>query len=182
MAFMSAAMVVEILALFEANDIAVVVDGGWGVDALLGAQSRPHADLDIVVQDRDVPRMRRLLGTQGYHDVPRDDSRFFNFVLGDVQGHLLDIHTFTFDEHGHNVFGLDYLPEMLTGRGTIAGHPVHCIPPDWMVRFHSGYALDADDFHDVRLLCERFGIPLPAEFIRGADDPDRPSGMEGSDG
>ncbi len=44
------------------------------------------------------------------------------------------------------------------------GHPVRCIPPEWMVKFHSGYTLDENDYHDVRLLCERFGIPLPEEY------------------
>jgi lincosamide nucleotidyltransferase A/C/D/E len=35
-----------------------------------------------------------------------------------------------------------------------------------MVKFHSGYALDENDYRDVKALCERFDIPLPAEFLR----------------
>jgi lincosamide nucleotidyltransferase A/C/D/E len=31
------------------------IDGGWGVDALLGEQTRPHRDLDIAIQQKDVP-------------------------------------------------------------------------------------------------------------------------------
>src|SRR5438876_8784156 len=31
------------------------IDGGWGVDALLGEQTRPHKDLDIAIQQKDVP-------------------------------------------------------------------------------------------------------------------------------
>jgi lincosamide nucleotidyltransferase A/C/D/E len=33
-----------------------------------------------------------------------------------------------------------------------------------MVRFHTGYELDEDDYRDVKALCERFGIALPAEY------------------
>jgi hypothetical protein len=37
--------------------------------------------------------------------------------------------------------------------------------PDWMVRFHVGYAIDECDYRDVKALCERFGIELPAEYL-----------------
>ena len=33
-----------------------------------------------------------------------------------------------------------------------------------MVRFHSGYALDDDDYRDVVALCDKFGIALPDEY------------------
>ena len=46
------------------------LDGGWGVDALLGEQTRPHSDVDIVVQQQDVLGLREHLERQGYHDVP----------------------------------------------------------------------------------------------------------------
>ena len=36
--------------------VEVWIDGGWAVDALLEEQTRPHGDLDIVVQEKDVPR------------------------------------------------------------------------------------------------------------------------------
>jgi lincosamide nucleotidyltransferase A/C/D/E len=43
---MTAQDAIEIVQLFEQNAIEVYVDGGWGVDALLGKQTRTHADLD----------------------------------------------------------------------------------------------------------------------------------------
>ncbi|MFA7545419.1 MAG: aminoglycoside nucleotidyltransferase, partial [Anaerovoracaceae bacterium] len=30
--------------------------------------------------------------------------------------------------------------------------------------FHLGYEHDENDVHDVRLLCERFNIPIPNEY------------------
>jgi lincosamide nucleotidyltransferase A/C/D/E len=42
---------------------------------------------------------------------------------------------------------------------------VACITPDWLVRFHSGYHVDETDWADVSALCERFGIPMPSEYL-----------------
>jgi len=45
---MPAASLVDLLQLFESAGIEVWLDGGWAVDALLGEQTRPHKDVDIV--------------------------------------------------------------------------------------------------------------------------------------
>lgn len=163
---MSGEAVVELMRLCEQNGIEVFVEGGWGVDALLGRQTRPHADLDIALQHKDVPKLRALLEARGYKDVPRDDTRDCNFVMGDDRGHEVDFHSYTFDAHGKLVFGLEYPLASLTGTGSIQGYSVKCISPEWMVKFHSGYELDEDDYHDVLALCEQFGIALPAEYER----------------
>jgi lincosamide nucleotidyltransferase A/C/D/E len=161
---MTANDVVEIVQLLERNGIEVCIDGGWGVDALLGEQTRIHADLDIAIQHKDVAAIRTLLEARGYTDVPRDDTRECNFVLGDDKGHQIDIHTFTFDSEGNPIFGVEYPYDSLKGAGTVNSHPVKCITPEWMVRFHTGYPLDENDYHDVKLLCRRFGIPMPSEY------------------
>lgn len=67
---------------------------------------------------------------------------------------------------GNNIFGVPYPADSLTGHGTIAGHTVDCISPEWMVKFHSGYELDMDDYRDVSALCTRFDIELPPEYFR----------------
>ncbi len=53
---MSGDVVVQLLQLFEQHGIEVVVDGGWGVDALLGEQTRSHGDLDIALPHKDLFR------------------------------------------------------------------------------------------------------------------------------
>ncbi|MGH2481626.1 MAG: nucleotidyltransferase domain-containing protein [Ktedonobacteraceae bacterium] len=58
---MSADIVVHLLQLFKQHGISVVIDGGWGVDALLGTQTRVHADLDIALEHKDVPMARSRL-------------------------------------------------------------------------------------------------------------------------
>jgi lincosamide nucleotidyltransferase A/C/D/E len=62
--------------------------------------------------------------------------------------------------------GMMYPAASLTGTGTIDRHVVRCISPEWMVKFHSGYALTEEDFSDVSALCETFGIALPDEYAR----------------
>jgi lincosamide nucleotidyltransferase A/C/D/E len=161
---MTAEDALELVTLFEQQQIEVILDGGWGVDALLGEHTRKHADLDIVLLYQDVPRLRKLLESIGYSDVPRDDTRPVNFVMGDEQGHEVDIHTYTLDRENHPEQGLDYPPESLHGRGYIKGHAVRCIDVHNMVQFHTGYTLDENDYHDVRALCDRFGIALPDDY------------------
>jgi lincosamide nucleotidyltransferase A/C/D/E len=161
---MTAEDALELVKLFEQNQVEVTLDGGWGVDALRGEQTRVHADLDIVVAYKGVSQLRALLKASGFKDVPRPDTRECNFVMGDVQGRLIDIHTYTFDPIGHPEFGIDYPLESLNGVGSIMGHPVRCITLEDMVKFHSGYRMDDNDYHDVKALCERFGIEFPAEY------------------
>ena len=48
----------------------------------------------------------------------------------------------------------------------INGYQVRCISPEWLVKFHTGYELDENDFHDVKALCERLCIALPDEYSR----------------
>jgi lincosamide nucleotidyltransferase A/C/D/E len=156
--------VLEIVDLFEMEGIDLCLDGGWGVDALLGEQTRPHADLDIAIEHCDAARVRALLDARGYRDVPRDDTRECNFVLGDDRGRQIDIHTYAFDSEGKHVYGVEYPAESLTGAGSIRGRPVRCITPEWSIRFHTGYNIDANDYADVRALCRRFGIDLPEEY------------------
>lgn len=158
--------VVELIALLSHNDIDVWVDGGWGVDALLGEQTRPHADLDIALQHKDVSKVRAILEARGYKDVPRNDPRDCNFVLGDDEGRQVDVHSYTFDDAGNTIYGIAYPADSLTGSGSINSHPVKCISAEWMVKFHSDYELDANDYRDVLALCRRFGIEVPSEYER----------------
>jgi lincosamide nucleotidyltransferase A/C/D/E len=161
---MTALDLLDLLVLFEQNQIELIIDGGWAVDALLGEQTRPHEDLDVAMPHKYVPQARSLLEARGYTDVERTDTRDCNFVLGDELGHLVDFHTYTFDEQGNLVFGLPYPPESLTGHGSILGHLVRCITPEQLVQFHTGYAFDENDYRDVKALCQRFHIEMPAEY------------------
>jgi lincosamide nucleotidyltransferase A/C/D/E len=156
----------ELIAFLVENGLEVYVDGGWAIDAVLGEQTRPHDDLDIAMPHAQVPRLRALLSPRGFREEPRDDSWECNFVLADEAGRRLDVHSYTLDAAGLNLGGVPYRAEHLTGRGVIDGYPVRCIPPEWLVKFHTGYELDDNDWRDVRRLCERFHIPVPDEYLK----------------
>ena len=161
---MLASDVLTVVGHLETHGIDVVVDGGWGVDALIGHQTRTHGDLDIAVEHRHVATLRELLGELGYRDLPQPETRDYNFVLGDASGHLVDVHSYTFDTNGVLVFGIAYPPDSLAGQGLIAGRVVRCITPDRMVQFHTGYEVDDDDYRDVLALCTKFGLAVPADY------------------
>ncbi len=151
--------------------IEIWLDGGWGVDALLREETRPHADLDIVIEEKDVARARALLEGWGYTDVPRDDTCPWNFVLGDSQGHEVDFHVIILNEHGDGVYGPpengDIYPAVsLTGSDKVDQTPVRCKSAEWQLKHHTGYKLRPCDFQDVAALGVRFGLSLPQEYSR----------------
>jgi lincosamide nucleotidyltransferase A/C/D/E len=168
---MNARDVTSLYELFRKNGITLWIDGGWGVDALLGYQTRPHKDVDIAIQEKDVPRMRELLQNEGYQEIKLETARPHNFVLGDTKGHAIDVHVIVLDANGNGMYGPVrngemYPADSLTGTGKIAGKDIQCISPEWMVKFHSGYELKEKDFSDVSALCEKFGIRLPEEYLK----------------
>src|SRR3982751_249063 len=48
------------------------IDGGWGVDALLGGQTREHGDLDIAVEARHLSAFLTALSGCGFIAVGED--------------------------------------------------------------------------------------------------------------
>ena len=46
--------VIELYSALRAEGIRVWVDGGWGIDALLGKQTRPHKDFDAIAAFEDL--------------------------------------------------------------------------------------------------------------------------------
>ena len=165
---------VDVLDLYNALEklgVEIWIDGGWGVDALLGKQTRLHKDLDIAIQQKDVSQLRELLEAHGYKEIKLEIARPHNFVLADENGHEIDVHVIVLDDRGNGIYGPVengemYPAEALAGSGVIAGQAVRCISPEWAIKFHSGYELKEKDYRDVAALCEKFGIQLPVEYER----------------
>ena len=161
---MQATDVLGLYNLFSDNDITIWLDEGWAVDAHLGKQTRPHEDLDIIIQMKDVPKLRSLLSELGYKNVPRDDTREENFVLGNEQGLLVDVHAFHFDDNGDGVYGnhgAAFPKKGFEGSGEINSQKVKCISAEQMVIFHTSYTPDENDVKDVLALCKKFKIEVP---------------------
>jgi len=159
---MSAGDVVELLDLLLAADVQLWLDGGWGVDALVGEQTRAHKDLDLIVRDEHVPLMRAVLADHGFEHVR---GPAWNFVLRDSAGREVDVHPARVDERGVGHLTTEagevflYSAEALAAVGTINGHNVKCLSADAQMINHSDgdYEPGVTDFHDVRVLTERLG-------------------------
>ena len=120
-----------ILGQFEAAGLVVWLDGGWGVDALVGRQTRPHQDLDLVIARDDLAAAQQTLAPAGFaHDATAMPGLPARLVLVDADGRQVDLHPVIFDRHGYGWqdLGADawgaYPAEELTATGVISGRPV----------------------------------------------------------
>jgi lincosamide nucleotidyltransferase A/C/D/E len=155
----------DLLLLADALSVEVWLEGGWGVDALLGEQTREHEDIDIVLEARHAEALLGALKRAGYSEQETSFTTKVHTVWADIQGRTIDLHLIEFDQHGNGVFGPDLYPAHgLKGCGTIGGRHVRCITPEVQLEFHAGYEPDANDVHDVTVLCRRFNLPLPDQY------------------
>ncbi len=168
---MTAADVCAVVDALERSKLFVSVDGGWGVDALLGRQTRPHDDLDLVIDIEQVRTVCECLGACGYS--MQADEMPTRFVLVTDGDRRIDFHPMYFDATG---FAHQRLPGgklfscrtvALGHRGRIGGREVQCLSPELQLAAHTGYEPDAQDRQDVELLCCRFELPLPPAYREG---------------
>lgn len=170
---MTSSALLDLLQLLDQAGVAVWLDGGWGVDALLGKQTRPHKDVDLIVQVEDVPKLQEILGRRGF--AIKEGTPPHSFVLADGRGLEVDVHAVVFDENGNGVYrmenGQDWIfpAEAFEGRGVIDGVNVQCLSPTAQVLCHAqGYLPTEKDLHDMKLLSERFGVELPPSLRRSS--------------
>jgi lincosamide nucleotidyltransferase A/C/D/E len=160
----TAADVVEILAWLQSGGVDAWLDGGWGVDALVGEETREHEDLDLIVKDAHEARMREVLAHHGFTQVEGGVPQ--SFVLADAKGREIDVHPVTFDDKGYgHQLSEDGTPfghpaEAFDATGTISGLRFACLSAEAQMSNHSwGYTPGDTDVHDMRLLHERLGTP-----------------------
>ena len=163
---MKKADVITLYNWLKENSIIIWIDGGWGVDALIGTQTREHQDLDIAVHRKDNAKLRLLLEYNGYKEEKRFDSSEFMYVMRKGAEQEIDIHVFEYDDNGRNTYGIAYPFGSLTGKGVLDTQEVNCIAPEWMFKFKTSYAPKEKDIHDVRALSEAFGFALPDIYKR----------------
>lgn len=179
----------ELYTLLLDHGVQIWIDGGWGIDALLERQTRPHKDLDAFVALDDLPTLANVLGERGFtlkeiwsenrwieHSgrVPligndqTGNQAATAFVLKDALGREIDVHVLQSDEHGSATpawnCAILFSPDALSGRGSIAGVPVRCLSAAMHMCTHTGYALQDKDIQDLRRLHERFGVDYPQEL------------------
>ena len=164
-----AAEALRIVKALTSADLAVWIDGGWGIDALLGRQTRDHDDIDLVVElDRfdDVLRIADELGyTLAENYLPT------RAVLRSQSGSQIDFHPVAFDENdvgwqrGAAPDGSDCeYPADGFGLGKILDEPVPCLSPELQITHHLGYQASEKDRRDMTVLAEAFDLPLPSPY------------------
>ena len=155
------------LNLFDELGITVWIDGGWGVDALLGECTREHQDLDIMISWEDSAILTEALFARGFVDIHTDDRKDRNFVMGHRLHGRIDFHVVELTKDGGAIYGSGEIDWVITESelnavGTIGGREVRCLSADYQVRSHAGYTLTDTDFADLRALHERYGVKLLA--------------------
>jgi lincosamide nucleotidyltransferase A/C/D/E len=165
--------VISLYRALVAADSPVWLMGGWGVDALLGRQTRPHHDLDLLVDRANLERLRLCLMELGFtlkytwdDEVRwiRDDTwsspleQPSAFVCGHNDGREVDVHVVRQSDDGsvELLWNVPYAftAQALGATGVVDGEKVRCLSREIQRQAHTGYALPAHHLQDLHLLDE----------------------------
>lgn len=137
---MTADDVLTVLALLHEVRAEVWIGGGWGIDALIGEQTRTHRDLDLMHRrEQEDAVLAALNGAAGF--VETLDWR----PVRAQQASLEPSRPFIY-------------PSSCFVTGTIGGTTVPCLSAEQQVYFHQGYEPTDRDRHDMAQLRRVFGI------------------------
>lgn len=152
----TAAEVVQIVAWLDANGVVYQINGGWGVDGLVGRQTRAHQDLDVFIDEDHEDAFLSWLTSRSYRVA--QDWRPVRVQLSSPQGNV-DVHAMRLDAAGNGMQqGLDgevyvHTPEHRV-TGLIDGSAVVVASAERARELRTGYPPRAVDIHDLALLDE----------------------------
>jgi lincosamide nucleotidyltransferase A/C/D/E len=154
---MQADDVLSILAMLRSAGVDIWVGGGWGIDALVGLQTRQHRDLDLMHSKSQELAVVATLADAGF--VETLDWRPVRFAVTDPRGREIDLHPLVFASDGSAVQAYPFTyPASCFVSGAILGTSVPCLSPEQQVYFHQGYEPADHDRHDMAQLRQAFGI------------------------
>lgn len=159
---MTADDVLSLLAVLRHAEVDTWIGGGWGIDALVGRQTRRHRDLDLMHRAEQEPAVVAALAEAGF--VETLDGRPVRFVVTDPQGREIDLHPLVFAADGSAAQASPdpehpfAYPASCFVTGTILSTTVLCLSPEQQVSFHQGYEPAAHDRHDMAQLRHAYGI------------------------
>lgn len=143
-----------ILDLFESLCVTYWLDGGWGVDALYGKQTREHRDIDINFDAAKTGVVLKALKDLGY--VLETDWLPVRAEFAHSRYGYLDIHPFDIGEksvkQANPEGGFWEFPREYFGKAVFEGRTIPCISLEGQKAFHSGYELKEKDLHDIEIL------------------------------
>lgn len=159
---MTADDVLLLLAVLRRAEVAVWVGGGWGVDALLGEQTREHRDLDLMHRQDQETALLAALSAEGFAESL--DQRPVRFVLTAQDRWEIDLHPLVFAADGSAVQASPeperpfVYPAACFVTGTVRGTSVPCLSAEQQASFHQGYEPAERDLHDMAHLRRAFGV------------------------
>ncbi|MGI8986623.1 MAG: nucleotidyltransferase domain-containing protein [Nocardioidaceae bacterium] len=160
---MNAADVVDLYSDLVANGVEACVVGGWGVDALVGSQTRQHKDLDLLLADREAEAFWHVMRRRGYRvEVLWQENLWLDgrptaFVAADCRRREVDVHVFRTDARGPTPLWhaeRTLASDALSARGLIAGVSVRCMTVEMQIKAHSDYELPQSHQQDLALLMQ----------------------------
>ena len=131
------------------------VEGGWGVDALVGHQTRPHRDVDLDIDGTFEDQVLGALQKLGY--TIESDWRPNRVELRAPGRGWVDVHPLVLDEQGNArqaalAGGWHEFGRSCFAVGRLGPVTVPCYSIEAQRRFHSGYQLREVDRHDLAVL------------------------------
>jgi lincosamide nucleotidyltransferase A/C/D/E len=160
--------VLRVLDALYVNGVSPVIEGGWGVDALLGRQNRTHLDVDLVIAETERVATLGALDALGYdHVVTLAPGRS---TVNQPDGRTVDLHVIDADLVQQTSEGpFQYPADVLHGRGLIVGRPVRCLTAEGQVLTHADHDLTEAGRGDLFLLADQVGARLAYPLARGID-------------
>lgn len=125
-----------VLGTLDRAGVGAVVMGGWGVDALVGKQQRPHRDLDLILDHGDLDTALTALHGLGFQEWFRNPTPvpFVEHskqgdvvVMRDAAMRVVDLHPMCLTVLGASV-----------ATGSIEGREVKCVSASLQVEAHTG--------------------------------------------
>lgn len=156
--------VLEVLEALKAAGVEAWLAGGWGSDALVGAQTRKHGDLDLVCSLSDEAPGRAAIEAAGfrfdYRQIVPGVGMPIRVVMRDGAGRTVDMHPVDLDAPPFAP-GSDGAAAEPFAVGTVGGQPVGCLSAALQIVLRQGYAARESDRRDVARLCGHFGLAAP---------------------
>lgn len=143
----------KVLDLMDKTGIRYWLDGGWGVDVLVGKQTRMHRDVDINFDSQHTEELLLVLERNGYEIIT--DWSPVRIELYHPKLSYIDIHPFVISDDGRvkqadleggwYEFEADYF-----GDAIYQERRIYCISAKGQKVFHTGYELREVDKYDIK--------------------------------
>ena len=155
--------VAQIIRALEEASVRCWLAGGWGMDALLGRQTRRHDDIDMVIDayDRQLDSACAALGRLGFRVVTIEQEPVWmpnRCGLEDDGRHKVDLLSLDWPKVRSALSAAqdrsDVSFESAISVGRLGGREVPCLSLAAQRVLHSGFAPRRVDRHDLQMLEE----------------------------